>query len=95
MGIHLERNSKDSFRIYTKMFRLTIMKSFNTEELGNNPFMMSFYIEESRVKPLDIVCGVLPELGERGAAVEAQSADQGHESGDTQTIVSWKVVSVN
>ena len=38
--------------------RLTIMKSFKTEELGINSFMMSFYIEESRDKPLDVVCGV-------------------------------------
>ena len=33
----------------------------------------------------------LPELGEGGATVEAQSADQGLESGDSQTIVSWKL----
>ena len=39
-----------------EMFRLTITKSFKTEELGTNPFMMFFYIEESRDKPLDVVC---------------------------------------
>jgi hypothetical protein len=39
--------------------------------------MMSFYIEESRDKPLTDVYGVLPELGEGGGAVEAQAADQG------------------
>ena len=29
-----------------EMFRLTIMDSFKPEDLGTNPFMMSFYIEE-------------------------------------------------
>ena len=41
------------------------------------------------------MCGVLPEQGEGGAAVEAQRADQGLENGDSQIIVSWKVVSIN
>ena len=38
------------------MFRLTIMKSCKSEELGTNLFKMSFYIEDSRDKPLDVVC---------------------------------------
>ena len=39
-----------------EVVRLTIMKSFKTEELVNNPFMMSFYIKESRDNPLSVVC---------------------------------------
>ena len=41
------------------------------------------------------MCGVIPEQGEGGAAVGAQRVDQGLENGDSQIIVSWKVVSVN
>ena len=60
------------------------MKPFMTEEFGTNPLMMSFYIDALEC----CMCGVLPEQGVGGAAVEAQVANQGLESGDSQTIES-------